>query len=280
MQISRPISLALIALALSSLLSSAASAAVAISLTTLGSTYSQNFNTLATTGTANVIPMTGPLAGWALTESGGGTRDDEKYAADDGGSGTGDTFSYGTGTATDRALGGLQSSSLIPIFGALFTNSTGATITSLDIAYVGEEWRLGTASRTDSIVFEYRTGADGSPSADVGLGLTAGTWTGVTALNFSTPVTATTGAKDGNALANRTALSSTISSLSIPDGSSFWIRWTDTNATGADDGLAVDDFTLKTAGVIVAVPEASSFVTMGGIFGLFGLAIAYKRRYS
>ena len=32
--------------------------------------------------------------------------------------------------------------------------------------------------------------------------------------------------------------------MSIPNGATFWIRWTDTDATGADDGLAVDDFSL------------------------------------
>src|SRR5204862_3072057 len=69
--------------------------------------------------------------------------------------------------------------------------------------------------------------------------------TGVTALNFNPPVTAgTAGALDGNAAANRTAISSTITGLSIPNGASFFIRWTDTDATGADDGLSVDDFSI------------------------------------
>src|SRR5205085_68916 len=74
--------------------------------------------------------------------------------------------------------------------------------------------------------------------------LSTGTYTGVAALNFVTPDTATTGAKNGNAAADRTAISSTITGLSIPNGASFFIRWTDTDATGADDGLAVDDFSL------------------------------------
>ena len=34
----------------------------------------------------------------------------------------------------------------------------------------------------------------------------------------------------------------TISGLSIPNGATFFIRWTDFDASGADDGLAVDDF--------------------------------------
>ena len=90
-----------------------------------------------------------------LTESGGGARDNEQYAVDTGGSGTGDTYSYGTAGATDRALGGLQSGTLIPLFGVFFDNNTGSTIASLTIAYKGEEWRLGTAGRTDQLDFQY-----------------------------------------------------------------------------------------------------------------------------
>jgi uncharacterized protein len=208
-------------------------AAQCISLTTLGSAYTQNFDTLSNTAGSTTNNLTIP--GWFMTETGGGARDNEQYAVDTGGSTTGDTYSYGAAGSTERALGGLQSGTLIPNFGACFTNNTGSTITSLAIAYNGEEWRLGTAGRTDQLNLEYSLNATD---------LTTGTWINVAALDFITPDTATVGAKNGNAAADRTALSSTISSLSIPNGATFWIRWTDINATGADDGLAVDDFSL------------------------------------
>jgi hypothetical protein len=136
---------------------------------------------------------------------------------------------------------------LIPSFGACFTNDTGGTVTTLDVAYTGEQWRLGTAGRTDRIDFQYSTDATS---------LVDGTWTDTDALDFTTPVTTTTGAKDGNAAANRTALSSTISGLTIPNGATFWIRWSDLDATTADDGLAVDDFSLTPSGGPV-VPSLS-----------------------
>src|SRR5688572_749078 len=97
-----------------------------VSLPTAGTAVIQNFDTLATSGTTNTTLPTG----WYLTEQGGGARDNEQYGADNGGSGTGDTYSYGTTAATDRALGGLQSGTLIPFFGAKFMNDTGVTITS------------------------------------------------------------------------------------------------------------------------------------------------------
>src|SRR5580765_2208670 len=204
-----------------------------ISLTTIGSAYTQNFDTLSNTAGSTTNALTIP--GWFLTESGGGARDNEQYAVDTGGSTTGDIYSYGAAASTERALGALRSGTLIPVYGACFTNNTGSTITGLDVAYTGEEWRLGTAARTDQITFEYSLNATD---------LTTGTWTGVPALNFFTPDTATTGAKNGNAAADRTPLSSTIGSLSIAPGATVWIHWIDVDATGADDGLAVDDFSL------------------------------------
>ena len=214
-----------------------AGAAQAQNVSLTGGTYSQNFDTLS--NTAGSTTNTALPTGWQLTESGGGARDNEQYAVDTGGSNTGDTYSYGSAGSTERAFGSLRSGTLISIFGACFTNNTGGTISSLAIAYTGEQWRLGTAARADSLGFEYSLNATS---------LTTGAWTSVATLNFSTPNTATTGAKDGNAAANRTALSDTIGSLSIANGASFCIRWLDGDASGADDGLAVDDFSITPNG--------------------------------
>jgi uncharacterized repeat protein (TIGR01451 family) len=210
-----------------------------VSLTTLGSASTQNFDTLSNVAASTTNNLT--ITGWFLTESGGGARDNEQYAVDTGASTTGDMYSYGAAASTERALGQLRSGTLIPIFGSCYTNNTGATIAQLAIAYNGEEWRLGTAARTDQMNFEYSTNATD---------LVTGTWTNVAALNFVTPDTVTSGAKNGNAAADRTALASTISSLSIANGATFWIRWNDTDATGADDGLAIDDFSLTPNGAV------------------------------
>jgi len=85
--------------------------------------------------------------------------------------------------------------------------------------------------------------------------LTSGTWTDVNTLDcLSTVTTGTTGALNGNDAANRNAVSGSVPSLSIANGTTFWIRWLDFNATGADDGLAVDDFSLT--------PEVPTVVTL------------------
>src|SRR6478672_7696074 len=88
-----------------------------ISLT--GSTYTQDFNTLANTGTSSTLP-----AGWLLSEA--GTNANTTYTAGNGSGTAGDTYSFGATSSADRAFGGLQSGSLIPTIGAFFINNTGS----------------------------------------------------------------------------------------------------------------------------------------------------------
>lgn len=203
-----------------------------VSLTALGTVYTQDFDSLASTGTSTATPT-----GWGFVES--GTNANAIYTAGTGSGNGGDTYSFGALNSTERAFGGLRSGTLIPTVGAAFTNNTGSAITSLTISYSGEEWRLGTAARTDQLDFQYSTDA---------ASLNSGTWTDVNALDFITPNTGATGAKDGNLAANRTIINSTISSLNIPAGASFFIRWNDLDASGADDGLAIDDFSITPNG--------------------------------
>ena len=251
------------------LLCSIGAPALAQTIPLSGGTYSQNFDTLS--NTAGSTTNTALPTGWLLTETGGGARDNEQYAVDTGSSNTGDTFSYGTAGSTDRAFGSLRSGTLISVVGACFNNATGNTLTSVAIAYTGEEWRLGTAARTDRIDFQYSLDATS---------LTTGTWVDENTLDFITPNTATTGAKDGNATGNRTALSATIGSLAIANGATFCMRWNDTDASGADDGLAVDDFSITVGGTptpALAVNDVSAFEGDSGttqFFFAFGLSQA------
>ncbi len=200
-----------------------------ISISVFGAAYAEDFNTLASTGTSSAVP-----AGWAFSES--GTNAETTYAAGTGSNNAGNTYSFGYTSSAERAFGGLQSGSLNPTIGAAYTNNTGSAITSLAISYTGEQWRLGALGRADHLDFQYSTDATS---------LTTGTWTDFDALDFTAPVTTgTTGALDGNNAANRTALSELITGLNISNGSTFWIRWSDFNASGADDGLGIDDFSI------------------------------------
>ena len=222
-------------------------AASGISLTALGTAYTQNFNALATVATSDVVP-----SGWSFSETGANAN--VMYTAGDGSSNAGDTYSFGVGS--DRAFGSVQSGSLIATVGACFTNNTGQTITSLELSFTGEQWRLGTAGRADRLDFQYSTDATS---------LTAGTWFHVDALDFSSPnTTASTGALDGNAAANRTAISASITGLSVASGATVFIRWTDFNASGTDDGLAIDDFSLTPKGGATPPPTLTAIHTIQG----------------
>ena len=230
-----------------------------ISLTTIdAATATETFDTLS--NTAGSTTNTALPTGWYITEGGGGARDNEQYAVDTGASTTGDIYSYGAAAATDRALGELRSGTLIPLFGAKFTNNTGATITSLDVSYVGEQWRFGGVHSTvaDRLDFQYSTNATD---------LSTGTYLDANALDFNPPITAgTAGALDGNAAANRTAISSTITGLSIPNGATFFIRLNDVDATGADDGLAIDNFTVTPhGGVATPTPTPTPALSINDV---------------
>lgn len=208
-----------------------------VSLT--GAASTQNFNTLANSGTSTSLP-----SGWQISEAGGNTT----YTAGTGSANTGDSYSFGATSNAERALGGLQSGSLTPTMGASFTNNTGSLIISLAVSYIGEQWRLGATGRSDKLDFQYSLDATS---------LTTGTWINADALDFTAPISAgTAGALDGNAAANRVSVSSSIGSLSIANGSTFWIRWNSFDATSSDDGLGIDDFSITpTTSACVAASE-------------------------
>ncbi len=204
---------------------------MAISLNSLGTPYTQDFNTLATTGPASTLPTD-----WVFSET--GSNANATYSVGTGSGNAGDTYSFGAAANTERAFGGLRSGSLVPTIGASFVNGTGVTVTSLVIAYTGEQWRQGVTNRgaADRLDFQYSLDATS---------LSTGTWIDVNALDFLSPnITATAGALDGNAAANRAAVSSSITGLSLASGATVWIRWTDFDITSSDDGLAVDDFSI------------------------------------
>jgi len=188
----------------------------------------QNFDTLAATGTGSTLPP-----GWAFVET--GTNAETTYAADNGANQSGNTYSYGATGSSERAFGMLLSGSLVSTIGVHLQNAGGTPITSLEVAYTGEQWRFGATGRpADRIDFQYSTNATS---------LSTGTWTDVDALDFTSPIASgAVGPLDGNLAANRVAISGTITGLNLAPGASLWVRWTDVNiAPGADDGLALDD---------------------------------------
>ncbi len=237
-----------------------------ITYTTIGSTYSQNFNSLPLAGTYLYTGLgTGPFftsaapinaastGGWQHARIVGSTVD-AKFAFDNGTANSGSTFSYGTAAAADRALGMLASGSNTNRIGAIIRNNTGSTLSYVNINYVGEQWRYG-AGIVNTLTFGYQVG---------GTDISTGSFTSVSGLDFSSPVTSGgAGIRDGNLTANRTAKTATIT-LDSPwlDGTDLVIRWEDIDNSGSDDGLGIDDFSFSASAV--AAPTQLAITSVNG----------------
>ena len=191
----------------------------AMVLATLGTAVCENFSGLATSGTSSTMPT-----GWTFSES--GTNANSTYSAGTGSGTTGETYSFGT--AADRTLGGLRSGTLIPTYGARIFNNTSSTVSTIAIAYTGKTWRVGAASRSDRIDFQYSSNATS---------LITGTWTDENNLDYANPGQAT----GSGSVQHSANISYTMQGLSLAPGASIWIRWNDVDATGSDDGMGVDD---------------------------------------
>jgi hypothetical protein len=222
--------------------------------------YTQNFDSLARTGsTGTALP-----AGWQAFE--GGNNGNSSYAVGTGSSNEGNVYSFGATGSSDRALGSLTSTNLTPIYiGAVFSNGLGALIDALTLTYTGEQWRNGGANET--LAFEYSLNATS---------MNDGTWKDVTELNFKAPITSGSDrALNGNDAANRRTLTYTFADLALAQGDTFAIRWIDRDASGTDDALAIDDFSLVAS--VAAVPEPASWAMMLAGFGFAGAALRRRR---
>jgi hypothetical protein len=194
--------------------------------------------------------------GWRFEESGAGAN--AEYTADTGTLAAGDTYSYGPAT-TERALGTLRTDTVGSTIGVSFRNDTGARIRWLNIAFRGEVWRRGQfnlmSSTPDFLDFQYSTDATS---------LSSGSWTDIDALDYATGGgPGGPGPVDGNA--THTDLGIRIQ-MDIPAGGQVWFRWMDRDITGADCGLAVDNFSLRAGGpramTRVGTPYTESFDTL------------------
>jgi len=214
----------------------------AVNITSLGTPFTQNFDTLINSSSATWVNDS-TIPGWYHARTGTGTT----IVANDGASTAGNLYSYGTGTSTDRALGSVGSGNAAAgsfFWGVRLSNQTGGTITSLLVSYTGEQWR-NSAAAAQTVAFSYLIGSNlGGTLADF---QAAGV--NVTQLDFTSPITGgTAGALNGNLAANRVAISFTINGLSLANGAEILLRWSDPDHSGSDHGLAIDDFSVTANG--------------------------------
>lgn len=217
--------------------SSTSAQSVAAIVLEAGTPYTQSFDTLADVGTSNAVPN-----GWIFRET--ENQSNLTYSASDGSLDAVDSYSFGSAGSSERAFGGIGNAALTPTVGARFRNRTDQPLTQLHIRYTGERWRVGSTGRSDRLDFQYSLDATS---------LSSGTWIDVDALDFIAPAGSAVGAQNGNTPANGQAIGHTITGLTIPDGSTFWIRWRDVDAEGADDGLAIDNIRVSDSALSVVL---------------------------
>ncbi|MDB6029277.1 MAG: endonuclease [Verrucomicrobiales bacterium] len=232
--------------------------------------YSQNFNSLASSGTANSWTDNVTLPGWYASKT-VAPNNVTNYNAGTGSSSTGALYSYGSTSASERALGSLGSSGPGDLaYGIRFTNDAVSTAQSnLTISYTGEQWRNGGNINAHRLAFSYRIG-NGLTNADA---LNAQAWKAFTNLDFISPIVGASSATlDGNNALNQVTFSSVvISGEAVLPGQELFLRWFDNDDTGSDHGLAIDNLTVSFSTVSVdirpasiATPPEDQVATQGG----------------
>lgn len=233
----------------------------AIQFSTLNNgSYTQNFDTLRSSG-AVTWRDDQTINGWYSFRSGGtGTN----ISTTNGATTSGNLYSFGTTGSSDRALGSIGSGGVNYYWGVRFVNNTNRTINSLDISYVGEQWRKANAP-AQTVDFQYQIGAPNS------ITLNNNNWVDFNKLDFTSPVVnGTATALDGNATANRSNLSAKIVNLGLLPGQEIWFRWFDKDHPSSDHGLAIDDFSLSLG--IVGTPASDTLSGTDQVDDIDGLA--------
>jgi serralysin len=201
--------------------------------------YSQNFNTLANSSSGNTNWADNAiLAGWYAAQKSGGAV--TNYRVSTGSSTTGALYSFGANGDADRALGSQAGGAPSDFaFGIRFTNNTADILTNFTLSYIGEQWRRANTT-TQTIAFSYCVATGAITNADV-TG-TLYTWVPFSALDFQNPNSGSSTSLDGNDATNRLVFASVLlSNIAVLPGQELFLRWLDSDDTGFDHGLAIDD---------------------------------------
>ncbi|QNP48460.1 PEP-CTERM sorting domain-containing protein [Diaphorobacter aerolatus] len=228
-----------------------------------GGTYSQDFNSLASAGSTSAWTNDSTLPGWSLFAQNGTAI--AQIAVSTGSSTSGSFYSFGA-DANDRALGALGSGGAYfgaPASGAVagwialaLVNSTDATIDALRVQFAGEQWRYGGSTAGQSMTLEWGIGDSFAAVQSWIAASDLFTWTA--------PVsTGTARAVDGNTLpanggGRMPQVGGDLSNLGWEAGKTLWLRWVQKRtATGASNGLSIDDLVIEKAGTDTTRPRCN-----------------------
>jgi|694.fasta_scaffold08504_2 predicted extracellular nuclease/phosphodiesterase/alkaline phosphatase D-like protein len=213
--------------------------------------YSQSFDSLAAAGNGNAWTNDLSLLGWHLfRQPVASPVAITTYNADTGASFSGAFVSYGASGDSDRALGGLgsggsyfgspPSGAVAGWFALALNNTSGSAISSLNVSFNGEQWRNGGNATAQTMVLEYGYGASFDQVTS---------WVAPGGnFNWTSPVATTAAAAvDGNTAGRVTGRGGSLDLSVTPwaAGSTLWLRWIETNDSGNDHGVAIDDLAIS-----------------------------------
>lgn len=232
-----------------------------VSYATAGSSYVQNFNGGLPAASNNAATWTdnstANFTGWSVYRELNGTPSTYRINS---ATSSGDVQHFrSSASATDGAFGGRPNDSTGKVhYGVRLRNATGATLRTFTLSYALEQWyRSGTANANELRV-SFKLGNPANLADD-------STWGLITPLTLAAPQTGgTAGDLTGSDSANRVASTAiTVGGFEWADGTDLWIRISDDNDGGVDQGLAIDDFTFSAA--------TTATVPVGGVsFGRNG----------
>ena len=256
-----------------------------IPYTTVGSVYSQQFDSLPNPGLTSVnsdnpvvingityslanpfdfafpsstagsngglgLPGLAGWYGWAAAAA--------KFGATDGDQTTGGVISFGLPDSPKRALGLLATSSTgATAFGAKFINLTTNTLNCINLQFTGEVWRQSSLPKTLQCFYFI----DPTATAPFSMSRTAA----LPELGVNIPtVPADLGgvAVDGTLALNQTSLGVVRRLITDwPPGAALWLVWEMADATGKAQGLAITDlsFSATAQPILTPVPLTLQF---------------------
>jgi hypothetical protein len=226
----------------------------------LAGTYTQNFDSLVSSGSGGV-PFSNDttLPGWYSQLTYGANQ-------------LSGLSSFGTDS--DRALGSTGA-----YWALRLANASTQLITGLSVSYTGEQWYRGANNpqSSDRIYFYYRI-YDSSvtlPLEIYGIGGISN-WNEVNLLEYDAPNATATSASmlDGNLPENSVNVSFNLSGIVLAPGEKIWLKWISSNRDGVNDhALAIDD--LNISFFTAAIPEPAATTAL---LGLATLSFAASRR--
>ena len=220
----------------------------AIRMTAAEGSYAQDFNSLATNGTAvSWDNAADPLEAWYAYAN---ATEVTTYRTGTGSGAASGLYAFGTAGSADRSLGSLAGSGATYRYAVALTNEMAAAVTNLNVSFTAEQWRTGASAATNTLVFEYCI-------TNQVLSLSQGAWQSVGALCFNSPAV-TNAAQSSGATYQSSALSTEITRL-VAAGQVVLLRWSDVDDSGNDHAFGIDDLVVSWS---AAVPQASPGLVM------------------